>query len=322
MKYKILVKENLVKIYNNILPVIKNNPNFKGSQDLIAYYNDENWHEVFMQAYEEFRKGKFWEAIIIDDYAYGPFLLISKLRGLFATSAFDEYSANLIRAHNNSKLCIIPMKRIDPSRLNTIINAYCVSQFEHGRHTTRLQIVHGTMVEAKKTIEFSKEPTKTVVLGSDHAGFALKEAVKEHLIEKGYKVIDVGTKNLDSTHYSLFGPAMVSHFPEASYAIGFCWTGMGMANSLNKFKGIRACVCMTPENAKVAREIYGANTLVMGSKFSNKETALKTVDTYLSTKPVQNPVYKVIDDYGFNFDKSKFEEIRLERGIVVPDELK
>lgn len=321
MKIKVLIKESIDKTYN-VLETIKNNKNLAESQDLIAFYNDKNWEEQFEKAYNEFRKGKFRRFIIIDDYAYGPFLFISKQKGWVATSAFDEFSANLIRAHNNSKVCIIPVKRINPEqKLNNIINAFCVSEFEAGRHVTRLQIIHGTMVDAKETLKFASKSNKTVVVGSDHAGWALKEAVKEHLTSKGYKIIDVGTDSLDSTHYSLFGVAMSKHIPEASYAIGFCWTGMGMANALNKFKGIRACVCMTPENAKVAREIYGCNTLVMGSKFSNKEQALKTVDTYLSTKPKDNPIYKIIDNFGFSFDKAKFKELKMENGIKVPKEL-
>ena len=321
MKIKVLIKENINKTYN-VLETIKNNKNLAESQDLIQTYNDENWYKIFEQAYKDFIHGKFRRFIIIDDYAYGPFLFISKQKGWVATSAFDEYSAYLIRAHNNSKVCIIPVKRINPEeKLNNIINAFCVAEFEAGRHVTRLQIIHGTMVPTDKKLEFSKTENKTVVMGSDHAGFALKEAVKEHLIEKGYKVIDVGTNSLDSTHYSMFGVAMAQHIPEASHAIGFCYTGMGMANALNKFKGIRACVCMTPDNAKVAREVYGANTLVMGSRFSKKEEALKTVDTFFATKPKDNPIYKVIDDFGSTFDKAKFKEIKLETGIVVPKEL-
>lgn len=321
MKIKVLVKESIDKTYN-VLETIKNNKNLAESQDLIQTYNDQNWLEIFEEAYKGFAHGKFRRFIIIDDYAYGPFLFISKQKGWVATSAFDEYSANLIRAHNNSKVCIIPVKRINPDeKLNNIINAFCVSEFEAGRHVTRLQIIHGAMSPTTKSIEYSKTPNKTVVVGSDHAGFALKEAVKEHLVSKGYKIIDVGTNSLDSTHYSLFGAAMAQHIPEASFAIGFCYTGMGMANSLNKFKGIRACVCMTPENAKIAREVYGANTLVMGSKFSNKEQALKTVDTYLETPAKDNPIYKKIDEFGMEFDKAKFKEIKLEKSIIVPKEL-
>ncbi len=320
MKIKVLIKENIDKIYN-ILPVIKENRNLAESQDLITYYNDQNWHEVFKQAYADWTHGKFRRFIIIDDYAYGPFLFISKQKGLVATSAFDEYSANLIRAHNNSKVCIIPLKRIQPERLNNIINAFCVSEFEAGRHVTRLQMVHAPFTVCDRPLTFASG-NKKVVVGSDHAGFALKEAVKEHLITKGYEVIDVGTHSLDSTHYSMFGLAMAKHIPEVSFAIGFCWTGMGMANSLNKFKGIRACVCMIPDNAKVAREIYGSNTLIMGSKFSSKEEALKTVDTYLETAPKITNTYKCIDNYGFGFDINRFKEIKLEKGIIVPDELK
>ncbi len=323
MKIKVLIKDSINKTYN-VLDIIKNNPNLKESQDLIGFYDDKNWFDVFEQAYQEFRHGKFRRFIVIDDYAYGPFLFISKQLGWVATSAFDEFSANLIRAHNNSKVCIIPLKRIDPNqKLNNIINAFCVSQFEAGRHVTRLQILHGAFKPAVEPLKFSKEPTKKVVMGSDHAGFALKEAIKEHLQAKGYQIIDVGTNSLDSTHYSLFGVAMAKHIPEVSFAIGCCFTGMGIANALNKFKGVRACVCMTPENAQVAREIYGANTLVLGSKFSsNKEQAFKTVDKYLETAPKNNPTYKVIDDFGYQFDPVKFREIKLEKTIIVPPELK
>ncbi|XQP55483.1 MAG: RpiB/LacA/LacB family sugar-phosphate isomerase [Mycoplasmoidaceae bacterium] len=320
MKIKVLIKEGLDKT-NNVLSVLKENQHLAESQDLITYYNDKNWHEVFKQAYQEFTKGKFRRFIVIDDYGYGPFLFLSKQKGLVATSAFDEFSANLIRAHNNSKVCIIPLARIkDDVKLNNIINAFLVSEFEAGRHVTRLQIIHGAFGPAKETLKFA-DNTKTVVVASDHAGYALKEAVKEYLTEKGYKVIDVGTNSLDSTHYSLFGVALAKHVPEASYAIACCWTGMGIANAVNKFKGLRGCVCMTPENAKIAKEQYGCNVLVMGSKFVTKEEALKTVDAYLATKPVITETYKVIDDYGFSFEPLKFQDIQLEKGIVVPPEL-
>lgn len=320
MKIKILIKDT-IKNTVDVLPLLKKSKFLDESHELIEYYNDKNWHEVFTKAYKDFTKGKFHRFIIFDDYGYGPFLFISKQKGLVATSAFDEYSANLIRAHNNSKVCIIPVKRIDTDRISNIITAFCVSNFDAGRHVTRLQIIHGAFKPTDKPLEFAKVANKVVVIGSDHAGFALKEAVKEHLTNKGYKVIDVGTHSLDSTHYSMYGVAIAKHIPEASYAIGICWTGMGMCNALNKFKGIRACICMTPENAKIARETYGANTLVMGSKFSTKDEALATVDTYLNTPAKQNPVYQVIDNYGCEFDYSKFTEIKIEKGIVIPPEL-
>lgn len=320
MKIKILIKENTKEVID-VLPILQWHKFLEESQDLIEYYNDNNWHEVFSKAYKDFAKGKFRRFIIIDDYAYGPFLFFSKQKGLVATSAFDEFSANLIRAHNNSKICIIPLKRISNDRISNIITAFCVSNFEAGRHVTRLQIVHGAFKPADKPLEFSKTENKVVVVGSDHAGFALKEAIKEHLNEKGYKVIDVGTHSLDSTHYSLYGVAMAKHIPEASYAIGCCWTGMGMANTLNKFKGIRACVCMTPDNAKIAREVYGANTLVMGSKFSTKDEALATVDAYLNTKAKITDTYKAIDNYGCEFDYPRFTEIKIEKKVTIPPEL-
>lgn len=320
MKIKILVKEDLVKTYN-VLDAVKKNPFLQESQDLITYYNDKNQLEVFEQAFKEFRKGKFRRFIVVDDNAYGPFLFFSKQPGIVVGRAFDEFSANLIRAHNNSKVCIIPLLKSDPAKLSNIITAFSVSEFESGRHVTRLQIMHGAFKPAEKKIEFSKTPTKTVVIGSDHAGYGLKEMVKEHLIEKGYKVIDVGTNSLDSTHYSLYAAAMAEHYHEASFAIGCCWTGVGIANTLNKFKGIKACICSTPTCAKQARELYNANTLVMGAKFITRDAAYKTVDAYLETPMGKNPIFKPIEEMGFNFDKQKLKDIKLEKNVVVPPEL-
>lgn len=322
MRIKVLIKDSMEKTYK-VLPVVKDNHFLEESKDLIEKYNDANWRKVFTKAYDDFYKGKFKRIIIIDDYAYGPFLFFSKMKGQVATTAFDEYSAYLSRAHNNTKVCIIPLLRTEPAKLNNIINAFCVAEFEAGRHCTRLQIIHGGIsATTTKAIKFSSKPTKTVVIGSDHAGFTLKEVVKDHLIEKGYKVIDVGTNSLDSTHYSLYGIAMTKHYAQASYAIGLCWTGMGIANTLNKFKGIRACVCMTPDNAKIARQVYGVNTLVMGAKFSTKAEALKTVDTHLQTKPKANPTYAFIDDLGFALDQKKFKAIKIEKTIDLPIDLK
>ena len=68
MKIKVLIKENLDKIYN-ILPVVKNNPNLAESQDLIEYYNDKNLIEVFTKACNDWAHGKFRRFIVIDDYA-------------------------------------------------------------------------------------------------------------------------------------------------------------------------------------------------------------------------------------------------------------
>ncbi len=95
-----------------------------------------------------------------------------------------------------------------------------------------------------------------------------------------------------------------------------------MANSLNKFKGVRACVCTTPENAKVAREQFGMNTLVLGSKFFDKpDNALKIVDTYLQTKAVSNPTFAAIDKLGCSFNKEILKRIEIDPKIVIPKEL-
>ena len=178
MKIKILIRDNIKDTLDS-LSILKTNKFLSNNQDLIEYYNDKNWHDVFTKAYGDFTNGKFERFIVFDDYGYGPFLFISKQKGLFAAFAFDEQSANLIRAHNDSRVCIIPIKVVDTSKISNAITTFCESNFEAGRHATRLQIIHDTFKSTQTKLEFSKSPNKTVVIGSDHAGFALKETVKK-----------------------------------------------------------------------------------------------------------------------------------------------
>ncbi len=125
-----------------------------------------------------------------------------------------------------------------------------------------------------------------VYLGSDHAGYRLKQAVRTHLESRGLDVIDLGTNNEESCDYPDFiAPAAqkVAASKGADRGIVFGKSGNGEAMAANKIKGIRAALCFTVEAAKLAREHNDANVLSLGSGFVTEEDALHIVDAFLET---------------------------------------
>lgn len=128
-------------------------------------------------------------------------------------------------------------------------------------------------------------PGKSIAMCSDHAGFTLKSAIKEHLETKGMEVQDFGTFSEDSCDYPDFAhPAAtdVEHgncFP----GIAMCGTGNGIAMTLNKHQGIRAALCWNVDLARLAREHNNANFLVLPARFIDTEKALEIVDVFMST---------------------------------------
>ena len=95
-----------------------------------------------------------------------------------------------------------------------------------------------------------------IVIGCDHAGYNIKNAVKKHIEEKGYEVIDVGTNSTDSCHYPLFASAACKKILDGECELGIliCGTGIGMSIAANKHKGIRAACCSDVFSARLTRE--------------------------------------------------------------------
>ncbi len=124
-----------------------------------------------------------------------------------------------------------------------------------------------------------------IAIGSDHAGFRLKEKIKEFLKEKGHEVIDFGTNSEESTHYPLFAKevALAVQRGEAERGILICGTGIGMCITANKFKGIRAALCLNEYMARMSRLHNDANVLCLGDRVLGVELALSIVDVWLST---------------------------------------
>lgn len=125
-----------------------------------------------------------------------------------------------------------------------------------------------------------------IAIGSDHAGYELKESVKEHLSSKGIEVIDVGTHSTERVDYPDYARKVCEKVrsKEADFGILICGTGLGMSIAANKCRGIRAALCLFPDMARLAREHNDANVLVMAGRLMGKELANWTVDAFLSAE--------------------------------------
>ena len=123
-----------------------------------------------------------------------------------------------------------------------------------------------------------------IAIGCDHGGFALKEAVKKHLEEKGIEIKDFGCYSTESVDYAVHA-AKVAHCVadgEAEYGILVCSTGIGISMAANKVKGIRAALCCDTHAAEMTRRHNNANILCMGGLVISEEMGLNIVDTFLS----------------------------------------
>ena len=127
---------------------------------------------------------------------------------------------------------------------------------------------------------------KKISLSSDHAGFDLKEKIKNYLFKKKIKVIDLGPKNSNSVDYPDYAKKVAKNIISKKSNIGIlvCGSGTGMAISANKFKKIRAAVCYNAASTRLSRMHNNANIIALGSRLTNKQNAIKLVNVFLSTK--------------------------------------
>lgn len=124
-----------------------------------------------------------------------------------------------------------------------------------------------------------------IVVASDHAGFALKEKIKDFLKEKGYSVLDCGTDSEASCDYPVFAKALCKEIKEgnAEYGILVCGTGIGMSMAANKVQGIRAALCSDYFSAKFTRAHNDANVMCLGARVTGEGLAMELVDIFLNT---------------------------------------
>ena len=125
-----------------------------------------------------------------------------------------------------------------------------------------------------------------IAIGSDHAGFELKEDVKKFLEGKGYEYRDFGAEVFDpQDDYPVYGRKVAEAVASGKYDRGIvvCGTGMGIGIAANKVLGIRAVACYTTDMAKISREHNDANVLALGGRLLAKELAWDIVAVWLET---------------------------------------
>jgi ribose 5-phosphate isomerase B len=125
-----------------------------------------------------------------------------------------------------------------------------------------------------------------IALGSDHAGFNLKEALREKLAAGGHQVDDKGTYSPDSTDYPEQAAAVAQAVAngEAQYGILVCGSGIGMSITANRFHGVRAVLAPTLDHAKLGRLHNNANVLCLGERLTPEDLAFEITDAFLSTE--------------------------------------
>ncbi|MCR5783719.1 MAG: ribose 5-phosphate isomerase B [Clostridia bacterium] len=125
-----------------------------------------------------------------------------------------------------------------------------------------------------------------IALGSDHAGFPLKEEIKKHLDEQNIPYIDCGVYTAESADYPIQAEATCAKLTsgECDKAILCCGTGVGISIAANKVNGIRACCCSDYFSAKYTRMHNDANALCLGARVIGAGLAIELVDVFLNTE--------------------------------------
>ena len=126
---------------------------------------------------------------------------------------------------------------------------------------------------------------KKIFLASDHAGFELKQAIRKLLIKKGKKIMDLGTKNVNSVDYPDFAHLLARKVKKDkdNFGILVCGSGIGMDMAANKHKNIRAALCYDTKSTKLSRSHNNANVMTIGARLTKKNVALKCVNIFLKT---------------------------------------
>lgn len=122
-------------------------------------------------------------------------------------------------------------------------------------------------------------------MGSDHAGFEMKEMIKSELIGRGHEVLDFGTSSCESVDYPDIALPVSLEVSRGGTEVGIliCGTGIGMSIAANKVKGIRAALCHDVFSARVTREHNDSNILCLGARVVGQGHALEIVNTWLGS---------------------------------------
>jgi ribose 5-phosphate isomerase B len=126
---------------------------------------------------------------------------------------------------------------------------------------------------------------ETIIIGSDHAGFDLKERVKEWLEARGLLVEDIGSRSPERVDYPDYAHLVAEAIASGRRARGVlvCGTGIGVAIAANRHPGVRAAVVCSEQTARLAREHNDANVLALGGRTTDPGLAERILDVWLET---------------------------------------
>lgn len=123
-----------------------------------------------------------------------------------------------------------------------------------------------------------------IAIGSDHAGFILKNEIITALKEDGYEVMDCGTYSSDSVDYPDIAEVVAQKvLTQNIFGVIICGTGIGISIAANKIPGIRAALCQDTYSARLSREHNDANIVAIGARVTGPGLALEIVKTFLGT---------------------------------------
>jgi len=152
------------------------------------------------------------------------------------------------------------------------------------------QIVERVLSQVRTSSNGSAQPSsghshKTVALGADHGGFAMKEMLKEHLQAQGHRVIDCGTTGTEAVDYPDFAEAVAQKVSAKEACCGIIVDGAGIGSCMvaNKVPGVRAAMCYDYATAVNSREHNHANVLTLGSGLIGPNLAKQIVDAWMAT---------------------------------------
>ena len=127
---------------------------------------------------------------------------------------------------------------------------------------------------------------QSVAIGSDHAGFALKESLVETLAQLGYETIDLGTDSVDSVDYPDFAHAVAAALGagKADKGVLICGSGIGISMAANRHPYVRAALVHDALGARMCRQHNDANVIVFGGRMIGIEVARDCLDVFLNTE--------------------------------------
>ncbi|MBM3810794.1 MAG: ribose 5-phosphate isomerase B [Acidimicrobiia bacterium] len=125
-----------------------------------------------------------------------------------------------------------------------------------------------------------------VSIAADHAGFALKQKLRDRLVAEGHQVTDLGPEQSDPVDYPDYALAVAREVAagRSDRGILVCSSGVGMSIAANKVRGVRAALGTHAEEVRLTRAHNDANVLAIGAKFTAEEAAREMVDTFLNTE--------------------------------------